>query len=117
MICVDGQAKKRRFLVKVDGRDVFLRGMPFTYLVMLAWARMHPGIINYLDGWIHKTDIAPGDNQARYIYRLRKELGQKDLIENDRAGYYRLTDEVSFNEETLREHPDNAVSSLFSEVA
>ena len=111
MIYIDGQPEKERFLVKINGEDVWLPMQPFMIFTKLAFARTHG------DGWVHREELIPGVGQFRDIYRLKGELGTKVLIENNRSGYYRVTDEVSFNEERLKNHPDHQVSSLFEEAA
>jgi hypothetical protein len=108
---IDGKSSGVRLSVEFDGRRVWLRMKSFKYLLALAAAR-HATV----DGWIHKTDIEPGDNQIRYVYQLRRELTRagvrgatQNLIENDRLGRYRLmvpVDKISLDAELLRRSPD-----------
>jgi hypothetical protein len=109
VIEIDGQQKRERFLVKIDGRSVYLTGAVFVILTKLAFARSQG------DGWVHQVDLSQAG--ARYIYRLKQELGGKVVIENDQCGYYRVTDKVSFNKGVLKKHPDHGVSGLFEEAA
>lgn len=113
MIEIDGQVKataqKLRLLVKIDGKEVWLTGVSFGILTRLAVGRT-----NTKEGWIHQSELS--SSSARYIYRLKEELGRKDLIENSgcRDGYYRLaTDQVAFNTERLKNHDDWDVRRLF----
>lgn len=118
MIEIDGQVKataqKRRFLVKIDGKEVWLTGVSFRILTMLAFARTNG------EGWVHQSDLSTAG--ARYIYRLKQELGHKGamiqeaVVESSgkKDGYYRLTtDQVTFNPETLKNHDDWDVRRLF----
>ena len=111
MIEIDGQQKPGpRFLVKIDGKDIWLTYRSFGIFVKLAFART-VGTVH----WKHESELNGG---ARYIYRLKQELDRKDLIDNDRNGCYKLaTDKVTFNHEVLRNHDDYEVSQLFPEVA
>jgi len=107
---------KRRYSVRFDKHQIWLRGKSFTYLVKLAYARRAGG-----KGWIYKTDIEVGDNQARYLYRLKLEIqsqiGDVDgaIVENNREGYYRLAFEprnIRINEDNLRDFPDVSIRQL-----
>lgn len=111
MIEIDGQVKatgqKRRFLVKIDSKEAWLTGVSFRILTTLAFARTNS------EGWVHQTDLSKSG--ARYIHRLKQELGQK-VVENSgkKDGYYRLTtDQVAFNTERLKNHDDWDVRRLF----
>ncbi len=110
---LDGAARGERFLALVDGLPVTLTGKSFKYLVKLTCARL-----SQPDGWIYKDDIEVGFNQARYLYRLRREIVAQlpgyrwSVYENNRLGYYRLAlDSVALdvNRETLANSPDYEV--------
>jgi len=83
------------------------------------------------EGWIHKLDLEEGDNQAKYIYRLRKELGLSagggsafggkagELIENNGAGSYRLNlrkEEIRVNKESLMIKEDEEIKRLVEKL-
>src|SRR4030067_3831858 len=73
------------------------------------------------EGWIHKLDLDEGDNQAKYIYRLRKELSLKEeeVIENNGAGRYRLNlkkEEVRVNKENLVRMGEEEIKRLVGKV-
>lgn len=111
MIEIDGQPRKQRFLVRIDGEPVWLTLTSLVYLVTLAHARIHR------NGWVHKMDIQGGDNVARYIHLLKQESRGKVNIDNDSNGSYRLvTDRVVFNVENLKAVPHHDVSGLFEGV-
>lgn len=115
-----GKPDRTRFIVEIDDLRCSLTAKSFTYLVRLAAARCGRLEADQ-DGWIEKEALEPGHNQARYIFRLKQELGQFGaalgrLIENDRLGRYRLTAraaEISFNRPSLARFPDHQVRSLF----
>ena len=117
MIEVDGSSDGERYLVKINGFPVRLTGKSFKYFVKLAWSRL-----NRDSGWIYKEDIEIGFNQARYLYRMKNEIGENlsfvwPMIENNRLGYYRLNADPSrirINLDNLKKHPDYEVSSIFA---
>ncbi|MCH9030752.1 MAG: DEAD/DEAH box helicase [candidate division Zixibacteria bacterium] len=88
---VKGELKGERFLLTLDGFSVWLTGKSFKYLARLAAARL-----TRPDGWLYKDDIEAGFNQARYLYRMRREItaglpgSEWPVYENNRLGYYRL---------------------------
>lgn len=100
-----------RYLVQIDGNDVYLTGKAFVYLFGLAYGfKCNP------DGWTRKEDLEPGFNQHRYVYRLISEiraagLETDGLIENDRRGNYRLDRTVRLEVDwlQLRTFPDVTV--------
>ncbi len=114
---VEGAEEGQRFRVFINGVPVLLSGKSFSYFVKLAWAIKY----NSNDGWVYKEEFEPGFNQARYLYRMKKEITDKlgngwQVIENNRLGDYRLDaspDAVSLDEETLKNHPDYSIRSLF----
>lgn len=82
---------KVRYGIRINGEPVYLRGKSFKYLFMLAAARhLNTG------GWIDKRDIEPGDNQIKYIYQLRQEVGPMVpvKINLEKSGHYRLAESV-----------------------
>lgn len=79
-----------RYRIYWKGSPLNLTSKSFKYLFKLAAWRMMES-----DGWIDKEQLEPGFNQARYLYNLKKEIGNPQvsgngLIENDRKGGYRL---------------------------
>ena len=75
----------------VDGLPAPLTGKSFKYLAKLACARSTTP-----EGWLYKDEIEQGFNQARYLYRMRREIEAAlpgynwPVYENNRLGYYRL---------------------------
>jgi hypothetical protein len=73
------------------------------------------GVSNREEGWVHKLDFEPGTSQAKYIYRLKKELGNgssKELIENNRLGFYRLNlrlENIQIDKTKLMQNPDTEI--------
>ncbi len=118
LLIIDGTKKGERFVIKYNGVSVALTAKSFKYLTKLAFSRTN----SENSGWIHKTDIEPGYNQARYLYRLKtelkKSLGKDNIpeIENVRNGKYRLKikpERIGFKLENLISHEDFEISSLF----
>ncbi|MFH1335743.1 MAG: DEAD/DEAH box helicase, partial [Candidatus Zixiibacteriota bacterium] len=68
-LVIDGTPVKDKFLVLVNGRKVILPAKSFKYLVKLTWAAY-----GNEEGWIHKNDFEPGENQSRYLHRLKKQI-------------------------------------------
>lgn len=99
----------------IGNRQVPLRPKSFKYFAILAYHRQNAG-----NGWVHKEDIEAGDNQARYLYRLKNEilsaLGWNwRVFDNDRHGCYRLNAEpvtISLNRNNLGLFPDFEINRL-----
>jgi hypothetical protein len=116
LVEIDGAFEGDRFLVRINGYPVRLTGKSFKYLAKLAWSRLHKDA-----GWIYKEDIEVGFNQARYLYRMKNEINSGfhsgwPIVENNRLGYYRLQidpSRIRLNVDTLKNHPDYEVRSLF----
>ncbi len=108
-LILEGQSNRDRLTVRFLGRELPLTLKSFKYLAKLACAKYLNGQNN---GWLHKDELEPGFNQARYIYNLKKELGlSKDqgILENNRSGYYRLNltpEEIRLNLENLKRIQD-----------
>lgn len=115
LIEIDGSPQGERFLVKINGYPISLTGKSFKYLTKLAWWRLKGE-----GGWLYKEDIEAGFNQARYLYRMKNEIGAAiagdwPVFENNRLGYYRLKmrpDQIRVNLDNLRNHPDYEVRQL-----
>jgi helicase len=112
---IDGTYEGDRYLVRINGFPVRLTGKSFKYLTKLAWSR-----VGRDGGWIFKEDLEAGFNQARYLYRLKSEIGAGypsnwQVVENNRLGYYRLDIDprsISINYQNLRHYPDFEVQQL-----
>jgi helicase len=118
-LVIDGSAVKDKFLVLVNGRGVNLPAKSFKYMVKLTWS-----LFKNEGGWIHKNDFEPGENQARYLHRLKKQIkaslnpGQA-LFENNRLGSYRLTvpkQRIKLNEDALLKNPDAEIKKMAEEL-
>lgn len=117
VIEIDGAYEADRYLVRINGYPVRLTGKSFKYLTKLAWSR-----VSREAGWIYKEDLEIGFNQARYLYRLKSEIGlgypsNWQVCENNRLGYYRLDIDprgISINYENLKNFPDWEVQQLCS---
>jgi len=81
------RAKKigARYEVIINDTTIYLQPRLYTYLHKLYNAD-HP------DGWLNKSFLDSGNNQVKYIYKLRQALKQIDgaRLESDGAGRYRL---------------------------
>jgi hypothetical protein len=91
VLSVVGTLSGERRLVVWGSQCAYLTPKCFKFLAKLAVAAAaEPG------RWVKREELERGDNQARYLYRLRGELESQcinlpDLWENNRRGAYRLT--------------------------
>jgi hypothetical protein len=113
----EAEYNRDRLTVRFARRRFPLTLKSFKYLAKLACARLTDK-----SGWLHKEDLEPGFNQARYIYNLKKELGlarDRKVLENNRSGFYRLNlepNQISFNFENLRRLPDFEIKELINQL-
>ncbi|KPL05472.1 MAG: hypothetical protein AMJ73_00755 [candidate division Zixibacteria bacterium SM1_73] len=114
-LVIDGSAVKDKFSVLVNGKRVNLPAKSFKYLIKLTWA-----LFKNEGGWIHKDDFEPGENQARYLHRLKNQIkpslnqGQA-LFENNRLGSYRLTipkKNIELNKDALLKNTDVEIGKM-----
>jgi helicase len=119
-LVIEGAPVKDRFLVVVNGRRLTLPAKSFKYLVKLARAAF-----KNREGWIHKNDFEPGENQTRYLHRLKNQMlpylepGQI-LMENNRLGSYRLgipKAQIRINLAVLGGSPDAEIAGIAQELA
>jgi helicase len=119
-LVIDGSGIKDKFLVLVNEKRVNLPAKSFKYLVKLTWA-----LFKNEGGWIHKSDFEPGENQARYLHRLKNQIkpslnpGQA-LFENNRLGSYRLTmpkQSIKLNKDALFKNLDAEIKNMAEELA
>jgi helicase len=114
-LVIDGAPVKDRFLVMVNERKLTLPAKSFKYLVKLAWTALSTE-----DGWIHKSDFEPGENQTRYLHRLKKQIAagspsKRSLIENNRLGCYRLSiprERIRINRAALAKNADKEIQDI-----
>jgi hypothetical protein len=112
---IDGTPVRERFLVRINGQPISLTGKSFKYLLRLVWSRL-----THDNGWLYKEELERGFNQARYLYRLRQEIGRDflpewPLYENNRSGYYRLAADrrgLKVNVDALKEIPDYEIQQM-----
>lgn len=117
---IDGTPVRERFRIRINGRSINLTGKSFKYLLRLVWSRLTKD-----NGWLYKEDLERGFNQARYLYRLRQEIGRDflpdwPLYENNRSGYYRLAakpDGLRVNVDALREIPDFEIQQMATDLS
>jgi len=118
-LVIDGSAVKDKFLVLVNRSRVSLPAKSFKYLVKLTWA-----LFKNEGGWIHKNDFEPGENQTRYLHRLKNQIKHclnsgQTLFENNRLGSYRLTipeRHIKLNKDTLLKNPDAEIKKMAEEL-
>ena len=115
-LVLDGSLVKGKYAIVLDDRKILLSHKSFKYLFKLAWA-----IFKKEGGWIHKLDLEEGENQGKYIYRLKKELSLADgkLIENNRIGCYRLNlkkEKIQVNKKVLDNFEDYEIKKLLEEM-
>ena len=89
-LTIEGKAVKNRFLVEVNGKSLLLTHKLYHYLLKLVGA-----LYKKEGGWINKFDFEGGDNQSRYLWRLKRALEPHCpkgslIIDNNRMGGYRL---------------------------
>jgi hypothetical protein len=114
-LVIDGTPVKDKFLVVVNGKKLALPAKSFKFLVKLAWA----GFANE-GGWIHKNDFEPGENQTRYLHRMKKQITpflnpDQPLLENNRLGCYRLCipkTQTKVNLDALTRNPDAEIVEI-----
>jgi helicase len=129
-LVIDGAGVKDKFLVLVNGKRVNLPAKSFKYLVKLTWA-----LFSTKDGsasggqdeggWIHKNDFEAGENQTRYLHRLKNQIkpyldSDQTLFENNRLGSYRLTipkQRIKLNPDALLKNPDAEIRKMVEEMA
>ncbi len=119
MIEIEGTPVRERYLVRINGRPITLTGKSFKYLVSLVWSRLTKD-----NGWVYKDELEQGYNQARYLYRLRQEIGRDflpewPLYENNRSGYYRLVADrrqIKVNVDALKEIPDYEIQRMAADL-
>ena len=128
-LVIDGSGVKDKFLVLVNGTRVNLPAKSFKYLVKLTWALFSAkggsaaGGQNE-GGWIHKNDFEPGENQTRYLHRLKNQIkpyldSDQILFENNRLGSYRLTiprQRIKLNPDALLKNPDAEIKKMVEEM-
>lgn len=115
-LVLDGSLVKGKYVIILDDRKILLSHKSFKYLFKLAWADFKKE-----GGWIHKLDLEEGENQGKYIYRLKKELSLSDgkLIENNRIGCYRLTlkkEKIQINKKVLETSEDYEIRTMLGEM-
>jgi hypothetical protein len=86
-IVFTGNKQKTLKEVLILGKSVYLQPTLYGYFQKLWW--------NQLSGsaWISKNKLGPGDNQAKYISKIRNILKKKDVdikIISDGAGSYKI---------------------------
>ncbi len=115
-LVLDGSLIKGKYAIILDDRKILLSHKSFKYLFKLAWA-----VFKKEGGWIHKLDLEEGENQGKYIYRLKKELSLTDgkLIENNRIGCYRLNlkkEKIQINKKVLETSEDYEIRAMLGEM-
>jgi len=115
-LVLDGSLVKGKYTIILDDRKILLSHKSFKYLFKLAWAVFKKEV-----GWIHKLDLEEGENQGKYIYRLKKELSLSDgkLIENNRIGCYRLNlkkEKIQINKKVLETSEDYEIRAMLGEM-
>jgi len=118
-LVLDGTPIKDKFLILVNGKKVNLPAKSFKYLLKLSWSAFKNE-----GGWIHKNDFEPGENQTRYLHRLKKQLmhnleSGQSFIENNRMGGYCLCvpkDKIKINLSLLMKNPDTEIKKMAEEL-
>jgi ATP-dependent DNA helicase len=107
-----GTCSSRRYLLQIDGHDIWAPNQPFRLLWVLATHRLREPA-----GWIHTSNLGLSSDPYRAISRVRRLISPYSStgtsgvcwIQNNGHGSYRLALEVSvsWNDVSLSaEHPD-----------
>lgn len=114
---IEGTLKGQRFLIRVNGVDVWLPPKSFKYIATLAVASFYPP-----DGWISRFAFEAGDNSYKYLHRMKREvLAPLDNLEwpvyqtDKKRGRVRLAiDErlIEIRYENLAKNDDQEVRKL-----
>lgn len=109
-LIIDGTPKDStascRFLIWINGEKIWLTCKAFSYLAKLAVAR------RIGEGWLHKTEIEPGENHGRYMYRMKKETGNLIEVQTNWHGSYMIDVDprcIFFNHKAMADFPDEPV--------
>ena len=113
-----GTIWKNRFLVKLNGSNLWFTGANFINLLKFAAQRCL-----YSPGWVDAASLTSSGNYHQVIRRLRKSFSKdyaRLLIEGDGARRYRLTvnpQQIIFHTETiLSSLNQTGIKHLISEV-
>ncbi len=114
-IHLDGRPKKRRHLVTIDGKEIWLTERSFGAALQLALASQRISL-----GWIDCDQLGSIDNYHQVIRRLKKALKISDinadqLVENNGAKQYRFSlppGNVTVNDAVIRKHVTGAKKLL-----
>lgn len=101
-----GECRKRRYLIRINGREAWVRLETFSCLWKLA-----VGLLNTPPGWV--GDLHKNAHSA--IYRLKKDLAavaglDGDCVENDGHGQFRLSvppENITYDREPLEAYHSN----------
>lgn len=109
-LVIDGTPKDStdncRFLIWINGKKVWLTYKSFCYLAKLAVA------CRIGEGWLYRTELEPGGNQSRYVYRMKAETDNRIDVFTNRRGSYLLNIDprsVFFNHKAMAAFPDTLV--------
>jgi len=114
-IHLDGRPKKRRHLMMIDGKEIWLTERSFGAALRMALAAKKTPL-----GWLDCDQLGSHDNYHQVIRRLKKALKIASidvdrLVENNGAKQYRLSvppDNVTLDEAVIREHVTGAKKLL-----
>jgi len=124
-IVIDGTRQRERFLVVVDGLNVFLQPICFRFFTIFGIQLL----LGEDDGWVRSSALyRPNEIVARYIYRMKENIHGASIqfqswqvVENDRhrRGSYRLiakTDSVTINFDNLYEFGDHDLEQMLDKL-
>lgn len=117
-IHLDGRPKKRRHLVTIDVKEVWLTERSFGAALRLALAAKKTPL-----GWLDCDQLGSHDNYHQVMRRLKKALKASGvdinrLVENNGAKQYRFpvpAGNITFDEALIREHVAGAKKLFKSE--
>ena len=105
-IHLDGQANKKRHLIRINDQEVYVTQQSFETALRLAVRAKTTDL-----GWVSGPDICP-DSYHQIIRRLRRDLepaglGPETLVECNGCKAYRLSvprDHITWDERRIRAH-------------
>jgi len=103
VIHIDGQIRKKRYLIRVNGKDAWVRPQPFEAAFMMVIRAKQDS------GWI-SGPLLSQDKYHQVFYRLKHDLkctgvDVRSLIENNEFKQYRFSvppENITFDKEKIR---------------
>ena len=113
-IHLDGQAKKQRYLIRIDNKELWVTLRSFETALMLAIAAKDGDL-----GWVNGRDMS-SESYYQVIWRLKENLkadgvDPDQIIENNGAKHYRFSVppvNISWDEKKIQAHAKECLRLL-----